>query len=322
MPRYTRNYVLLAKTEVTYGTDPVPTGAANAILASKPQITPLSAQNVNRDIMRGFMGGSEQLVGNRFVECSFDVEAVGSGAAGTAPAWGPLLLACGFAETVTAATRVDYTPVSSAFNSLTLYWYDDGILHKISGARGDVKFKFTSGGIPVMSFSVKGLYSTPSAAANATPTLTAFKTPLVVAEANTSDLTLGSTHSAAGAPALVGGTPYPSLGLEWSPNNQVEYVPLLGGESIEIGDRDASCSFQLELTAAQEATMLASVTAATLTSVGIVHGVTAGYKSLVFLPFTQLVNPQKNEQAGKRMIGFDGRVVPSAGNDEMRLCFS
>jgi hypothetical protein len=322
MPRYLRNFVLLAKTEGTYGTDPTPTGAANAILCSKPQITPLSAQNVNRDILRGFMGGSEQLVGSRFVECSFGVELVGSGTAGTAPAWGPLLLACGFAEAVTAVTRVDYTLVSTGFNSVTFYWYDDGVLHKITGARGDVKFGMTSGGIPMMSFSFKGLYSTPTAAANATPTLTAFKTPLVVTEANSADLTLGCTHSTSGAPALAGGTVYPSMGLDWSPNNRVDYVPLLGGQSVEIGDRDASCSFELELAAAQEVTLMGNVDSATLTSVGLVHGTTAGYKSLVFLPFVQLVSPNLSEQAGKRMVRFDGRVVPSAGNDEMRVVTS
>jgi hypothetical protein len=319
MARYLRNFVLLVKTEATYGTDPVPTGAANAILCSKPQLTPLSAQNVNRDIMRGFMGGSEQLVGSRFVECSFGVELVGSGTVGTAPAWGPLLLACGFAETVTAVTRVDYTPVSTAFNSLTFYWYDDGVLQKLTGARGDVKFGHTSEGIPMMSFSFKGLHSLPTAVANATPTLTAFKTPLVVTEANTGDLTFGCTHATSGAPALVAGSVYPSFGIDWAPNNKVDYIPMLGGESVEIGDRDASCSYEVELTAAQEVTEMTAVAQATLTSIGIVHGTAAGYKSLIFLPFVQRINPQKAERSGKRTMKFDGRVVPSVGNDEARL---
>jgi hypothetical protein len=321
MPRYTRNTVILAKIEGTYGTDPTPTGAANAILCSKPQITPLSAQNVNRDVMRGFMGGSEQLVGSRFVECSLDTELVGGGTVGAAPPIAPLLLACGFAETLTAVTRADYTLVSTGFSSVTFYWYDDGVLHKFTGSRGDPKFKISSQGIPVASLTFKGLYSTPTAAANATPTLTAFKAPVVVTEANTGDLTLGCTHAAVVAPALAGGTAYPSLGLEWSPNNKVEHVPMLGGESVEIGDRDASCSFQLELTAAQEVTLMGTVDTAALTSVGLIHGTTPGYKVLTFLPFVQLVNPSKQEKSGKRLIGFDGRVVPQVGNDEARIVF-
>lgn len=319
MSRLTRNTVILVKSEVTYGTDPVPTGGANAILTSKPQITPLSAQNVNRDVLRGFMGGSEQLVGSTVVDCSFDVELVGSGAAGTAPAWGPLLLACGFAEAVTAVTRVDYTPVSTGIGSVTFYWYDDGVLHKVTGARGAVQFKMTSGGIPVMSFSFKGLYSAPTAVANAAATLTAFKTPLVVTEANTADLMLGSAHTPVLAPALTAGVAYPSQGLEFAPGNKVEHIPLLGGESVEVTDRDASCKFQLALAAADEVTFMAQVAAASLTSVGIIHGTTAGYKSLVFLPFVQLINPQKVDVSGRRLIGFDGRVVPQVGDDELRL---
>jgi hypothetical protein len=317
-PRYTRNTVILAKLEVTYGTDIVPTGT-EAMLTSKPQLTPLSAQNVNRDVMRGFMGGAEQLPGSTYQQCSFDVELVNGGTAGTVPAWGCLLRACGFAELATVGTRVDYTPISDVFESASIYWYDAGLLHKVLGARGDVKFTKTSGGIPVMSFTFKGLYTAPTAATNATPTLTGFKTPQVVNEANTLDLTLGATHAPVVAPALTGGTAYPSLGIEWAPNNKVEYVPMLGGESVELTDRDASCTFQLQLTAAQEATMQATVLAATLTSVGLIHGTTAGLKSLIFLPFVQLINPTKVDVSGKRMTKYDGRVVPSVGNDEMRL---
>lgn len=317
--RFIRNTVLLAKIEATYGLDPTPAGATDAMLISNVSINPLNAQNVSRDLITGYMGGFQQLVGNRFVECSFDIELVGAGTAGTAPAWSPLMKACGFTETVTATTRVDYVPVSTAFSSVTFYYYDDGLLHKVSGARGNVQFKMGAGGRPVMSFSFKGLYSAPTATSNASPTLTGFKVPEVVAEANTADLTLGATHSTSGAPALATGTTYPSLGLEFGPNNTVEHIPLLGGESVEISGRDASCAFQVELTAAQEVTLMASVAAATLTSVGIVHGSNAGFKSLVFLPFVQLINPRKQEVSGKRMIGFDGRVTPSAGNDEMRV---
>lgn len=318
--RFIRNTVILAKSEVTYGTDPTPTGAANAILVSNVSINPLNAQNVPRELITGYMGGFEHLVGNRFVEVGFDVELQSSGTAGTAPAWGPLLLACGMAETTEAVTRVDYTPVSSAFGSVTIYYQDDGLQHKVTGCRGNVTFKMTAGGRPVMSFAFKGLYNAPTATANATPTYTAFKVPLVVAEANTADLMLGSTHATSGAPALATGTAYPSMGLEFSPNNQVEHIPLLGGESVEQSGRDASCSFQIEATAAQEVTLMASVAAATLTSVGLVHGTTGGYKVLVFLGQVQLINPRKAEIAGKRMLQFDGRVTPTvAGNNEMRI---
>ncbi len=322
MGRLIRNTVVLAKVEAIYGTDPVPTGGANAMLVSNLSINPINAQYVDRDLIRGFMGASEQLVGTRFAECSFDVELVGSGVAGTAPAWSPLMLACGWAETVTAATRVDYTLISTGQSSVTIYWYDDGLLHKLTGARGDLTAKFTSGGRPMLSFSFKGVYNTPTAAANATPTYTSFKTPQTVIDANTMDLTFGATHSTSGAPALVGGTTYPSQGIEFALANEVNYIPLLGGESVEITDRKSNCKFQLDLTAANEAAFMAEVEAATLTSIGLLHGTAAGYKSMLFLPFVQKINPSKQDLTGKRMIGFDGRVTPSLGNDEARIVTS
>lgn len=322
MARYPRKTILLALIESVYGTDSTPDGD-NAMLISVPQITPLNAQNVDRDLVRGFFGASEQLVGSRFVSCSFTCEFAGSGTAGTRPPVGDLLLACGFAETVEASTRVDYTPVSDGLDSVTLKWYDDGLLHALLGARGNVTFALNSGGRPELRFEFQGLYVTPSAASNPTPTgLSTFRTPLVVSEPNTGDLTLGATHSASGAPALTGGTTYPSMGLEIAMNNVIAHAPLLGGESIELSERAAQCNFQLELTAAQEATAMAAVAAATLISVGLVHGTAAGNRVLVFMPAVQRINPTKAEVAGKRMVRFDGRVTPtSSGNDEVRLAF-
>jgi hypothetical protein len=322
MTRFIRNTVILVKTEVTPGVDPTPTGLANAMMVSNLTINPLNAQNVARGLVRGFMGGDEHLVGNRFIECGFEIELVGSGTAGVAPAWGPPLKACGFAETLTATVRADYTPVSTTFDSVTIYWFDDGLLHKLSYGRGDVQFKLSANGKPVMVFKFKGLYSTPTAVANAAPTLTAFKTPQVVNVANSQMLTFGATHTAAVAPALTGGTTYPSLGMDVMANNKVEYVPLLGGETVEITDRDMSCSFQADLTAAQEATFMQAVEAATLTSIGLIHGTVVGSKSLIFMPYVQRINPTKQDLQGKRMVQFEGRVVPQAGNDEFRLVTS
>ena len=58
--RYHRNTAILAKIEATYGTDATPTEAANALLVSNVSINPLNAQNVSRDLIRPFLGGSEQ----------------------------------------------------------------------------------------------------------------------------------------------------------------------------------------------------------------------------------------------------------------------
>lgn len=316
MPRYARNAAILAKIETTYGTDPVPTGAANAMLISNLSVNPLNANNVSRDLIATYFGGSEQLVGTAFLEASFDIELAGSGAAGTAPAWGALLRACGFAEAITASTRVDYTPITSAIESATIYYHDDGVLHKLLGARGTFDIKMGVGERPVLSFKFQGLDGGISAVANPALTLTAFKTPLVVTDANTGDVTIGCTYSAG---VLTGGTAYTSRGLQVSMGNAVTFTPLLGGETIDLTNREATGHIDLDLTAANEVTFMASVKANTKQGIGIVHGTTAGYKVLVHAPAAQLINPSKQDVSGRRLIGYDLRLVPSAGNDELRI---
>lgn len=316
MPRYIRNSAILAKIESVYKTDPTPTGAANAILVSNLSPNPLNAQNVSRDLIRGYMGGSEQLVGNAFIEVSFDVEVAGAGAAGTAPAYGALLRACGMAEAITASTRVDYTPVSSAFESVTIYYHDDGVLHKLLGARGTFSMDMGSGNRPVMKFKFLGVDGGISATSNPSLTLTAWKAPGVITDPNTADVTIGCTYSAG---ALSGGTAYSSQGLQLDLGNTVNHTPLLGDESIDISSRDASGSVALDLTAAQEVSFMASVKANTLQGIGLLHGTAAGYKVLVFAPGAQMINPKKNEVNGRRLIGYDLRLTPSAGNDELRI---
>jgi hypothetical protein len=319
MTRFVRNTAILAKIETTYGTDSVPTGGANALLISNQTVNPFNANNVDRAIVRPYFGGSEQVPGTAYKEVSFDVEFVGSGSAGVAPGWGPLLRACAFAETITASTRVDYLPITNGQESVTIYYYDDGVLHKLLGSRGAVKIGAKVGDIPKLSFRFVGLDGGDTAASNPSVTLTGFKTPEVVKDANTGDLLFGCTHSSAGAPALASGTAYPSQGIEIDLGLAADFTPLLGNESVDVNDRQASGKFMLDLTAAQEVSFMASVKATTLQSLGLQHGIVAGNKVLMFMPSVQLINPTKGEVNKRRMISYDVRINPSAGNDELRI---
>ncbi|MEY2654568.1 MAG: hypothetical protein RLZZ524_1596 [Pseudomonadota bacterium] len=318
MARYVRNTAVLAKIESAYGTDPTPTGTANSILVSNLSINPLNAGNVDRALIRPYFGAGEQLLGTAYVECGFDVEIAGAGTAGVAPAYGPLLKACGFAETVTASTRVEYLPSTPGTDSVTIYWYDDGLLHKAIGARGTIQIKATIGIKPVFSFRFLAIDGGVTATANATTTLTAFRTPLVVTDTNTGDLTIGGTYNSTSV-TVGGGTAYPSQGFEMDLGNAVNHTPLLGGESVDITDRSVSAKFNLDLTAAQEASFMTNVKAATLQTVGIVHGTAAGNKVLFWGTQVQLISPSKAEVNGRRLIGFDSRFTPSTGNDELRI---
>ncbi|MFS2004609.1 phage tail tube protein [Duganella sp. CT11-25] len=322
MTRLIRNTAILVKLETTYGQDALPSGAANALLVSNLSINVLNAQNVARDVVRPYLGNSEQLVGTRYKEVGFDVELVGSGTPGIAPAWGPLMRAIGFAEVLTATTRVDYTPVSTSFESVTAYWFDDGVLHKLLGARGTASLKMSVGEIPKLSFKFVGIDGGDTALAAPSTTLDAWRVPQVVVDANSGDLTFGATHAVGIAPALVTGTTYPSEGLTVDFGIQTPFQSLLGGESVPITDRKVTGSIKLELTAAQEVAMMADVKGAALTSIGLQHGTVAGDKVLIFMPAVQRTDPTKEDKNGNRMIGYKLNISPKTGNDEIRIVTS
>lgn len=316
MPRFIRNTAILAKKETTYGTDAVPTGGSNAMLISNVSINPLNATNIDRDIIRGHFGASEQLVGDAYVEVSFDVELAGSGTAGTAPAWGPLLEACAFALTDEEA-YVEYLPVTNSQASASIYYYDDGVVHKVLGARGNATIKLGQGAKPVITYSFLGLDGGISADALPAQTLTAFQKPLVVTNQNSGDITLGATYSAG---AISGGTTYPSQGIEINAGQVVNHTPLLGAESIDVSNRSTTASLRLELTAAQEVTIMGEVKSNALRALSFQHGATAGNIILVHAPAVQFINPSKQEFNGRRLIGFDATFLPTAaGNDELRV---
>ena len=317
MPRLIKNTIVTAKVQTTAGVDAAPTGAANAVLMSEGSITPLDAQAIDRSLIRGYFGGSEQLVGPASVKLTYAVELAGSGVAGTAPAWGQLLQGCAVAEGLLASpARVEYTPVSTSLKMLTQYYYDDGALHKLLDSMGNCTLSAKVGERPMLRFEWTGLDGGIAVVPNATGVFTPWKKPVAMTKANVIDITLGGTYAAG---ALSGGTVYNSTGLELNFGNVVNFSAMLSTETVDISDRQSTATLELELTATQEVAMMASVKANETQALGFTIGTAAGNKVLVFAPAAQLTNPRKSELNGKRLIGFDVRLVPVNGNDEWRI---
>jgi hypothetical protein len=119
MPLLTRKRWILAASEAAnYGTDPSPAAAA-AIQCSNMELTPLAGEVVPRTLIRSYLGANATLVATEQVQASIEVEMTGSGTAGTAPAFAPLLLSCGFAET-TSTVAVTGTAQGGGANTITL----------------------------------------------------------------------------------------------------------------------------------------------------------------------------------------------------------
>lgn len=304
MPLLTRRRTILAKTETTYGVDPTPSGSANAILIRNLNVTPLNAEVVSRDLVRAYLGNSEQLIASKHVQLDFEVEMAGSGTAGTAPAYNVLLKACGLAE-VDGVSDVVYSPVSSGFGSATIYFNIDGVLHKVTGARGNVEFTIGARTIPTMKFTFTGIYNAPSDAALPAVDYSAFQTPLA---ANTSNTTGFEFFSFAGV--------LESLSLNLG--NSINYRSLIGSESVIMTDRMVSGTavFEAPLTASKD--FFAAALASTLGNLTITHGTTAGNKFKIDSTRIDIANPTYTDNNGIHMLSVPFVAVPSsAGNDEI-----
>ena len=312
--RFLENVALLAKVETTQNEDAVPTAADNAMLIDQMEIIPLEAENIDRNLLREYFGGSEQLQGTVVKRIKFGVEMAGAGTAGAVPPWFALLQMCGMAvtdETVYASAQPD-TPAAQRAGSL--YAFDSGVRHRMIGTKGNARINLMINTKPRLEFDMLSLYSAPTAVAVPTTTLTTWKKPEAVTQQNTADLLLGCTYAAA---ALSSGTAYPSRGLSIDLGNTVNFSSLLGEENVDIDGRDVTGAVELSLTAAQEVSFAASVLANTTQSFGLEHGSTAGYIVGVYMPAVQLVNYRHGALNKRRLMNYDLRILPSAGNDDI-----
>ena len=307
MVQLTRKRSILAKIETTYGTDPTPTGAANAILVRNLNVSPLVTTNVGRELVRPYIGEFEHLNANSHVECDFEVEIAGSGAAGTAPAYSPLLRACGMSETIVASTSVTYAPISTGFESVTIYFNSDGCLHKMTGCRGSVELSLAAKAIPVYKFKFTGIYNTVTDSALPTPTYTSFQTPLVCNNTNTTGF------SFYGVSTLV----LESLSL--NVNNTVDYRQLIGSEYVQITDRKATGEVQFEATSIATLDIFTKSQSNLSGALAILHGTTAGNKVQITASKVDIANPSYADSNGVNMVKCSLYFVPTSGNDEFSI---
>ncbi len=311
MPLLTRKRLILLESEGTYGTDPTPTGV-DAVLVRDLNIVPLQSDVVSRDLVRPYMGASEQLLANTRVECTFSVELAGSGTAGTAPRYGKALLACGMSETVVAATSVTYAPVSASFGSCTIYYNIDGVLHKVTGARGTFTINGAVGEIPTIDFTFTGIYNTPTDTALPSVTYGDQATPVVFKAGNTTGFEL---LSYAGCLQSV----------SFDVGNSLVYRELVGcTKEVLLTDRASTGSVVLEaVTMATKNYFTAALSDGALGNLIFQHGQTAG--NIVDFASTRvdIGDVSYSDQDGIHMLNIPYTCVPStAGNDEFSLVYT
>jgi hypothetical protein len=304
--------ILLAKLETTYGVDSTPDGS-NAIITKNLSINPYEGNRVGREIDRPTLGNDLEFNVGAYVTLSFDAELTGSGTAGTAPAYGLLLRACGFSETLIPGPdpepRVEYQPISENFESATFYFIQGSQEHKVTGCRGTVKFNGAKGAMPSMSFTMTGIWNAPTDIGSApTPNYTEWQTPVPVTAANTPVYQIGSYDCIA-----------ESFDLDMSTN--VVYRNVIGSESVQITDRTPSGQLTIEapdLATKDFFSAVASHDGVTTETLKVQHGTTDGAIIEFDAPVVQLSGISFSDSDGILHYQMDARLIPSdSGNDEL-----
>ena len=301
-----KNLVVLAKVQTALGVEATPTPAANAMLvrATTPQI--INAEYVARNNIRGYKGNFGTLAVGVHREIEMEVELAGSGAAGTAPQWAPLLQACGFSETLLATTSATYQPVSTGEPVLTMLAYLDGLLFKMTDCKGTVSFEMSAKAIPVMKFKFMGEYSEPTDVAFPSGMVfTGFTKPLTVGKINTPTFTWNAVA------AVV-------ANLTFDMANSLMWKDYIGSSGARSPDRKPTVSMTMELPSVAEINLARIAQLGTECPLHLVHGLLPGNIIEVTMPKTQLKTaPSITNDNEVAMVGLQCSMNPDAGNDEL-----
>jgi len=312
MPLLSRKRLLLAKLETTVGTDPTPVVGSDAILVRNIEVTPLEVDTVNRELIRPFLGQADQLLAQQRVLINFEVELAGSGSAGTAPAYGPLLQACRCTETVVSSTSVTYAPNSDATpKSVTIYFNNDGVLHKATGCRGTFTLNAEVGAIPFISFEMTGVFNAPSDVSISAPTYANQADPLVFKNGNSSSFQVFSYSGAV-----------QSLSFELA--NEVIYRELVGGtKSIDVVNRAPSGECVIEATTIATKDFFTAATGSSTGNLTFQHGSTAGNIATFTAAQIDLGGPAYSDQNWIQMLTLlYNATAASAENNEYSLIYT
>ena len=170
MTKLVKRELILLGIEASYGVDPTLDPATDAILVEGLSWSFAGARNIERPAIKGALGQFQSVYGGSLMELTFSAEIKGAGAAGTPPEIGQALRACGLGETIVAATSVTYAPVSTAIESATIYFYEDGSRYVLTGCRGSANINLEVGNKGMIEFTFTGHFTGPTDTPLVTPT--------------------------------------------------------------------------------------------------------------------------------------------------------
>lgn len=192
MPFLSQVGAVFAKIETTAGVENAPTtsGSPNDFIqALDPQYAP-DFQVIERNYQRPSLSQTPHLMGRQLATLTFSTEVFGTGVAAVTtnpttqaqatPKWADLLNGCGMVGAVVSSPAGKiYTPITASQQTLTIYCYYDGMLHKMTGAMGTFALHAEAGQLATIQWTFTGVYVAPSAVSTPTPSFTTVDPALV-----------------------------------------------------------------------------------------------------------------------------------------------
>lgn len=295
---------MLHKIEATYGVDAAP-AAADALIATNITFTPYEATAVSRDLLLPYMGHQGEIMTAEYGKIEFDIEIAGAGAAGDVPKYGSILRACGFAETITAATKVEYTIVESGQESGSIYFNSDGVQHIFMGGRGNLSLSMVPKQIPKFRVSYMGMLGTVTDAAMPAVSMAGWITPVPVSKANTTLALHGYSGAAENLSIDLGNTVTPRF--------------LIGDEEMKITDRKATGTAVVVATSIATMDWFALAKSRNRGALAAAHGTAAGNIVEISAPAVEIGKPSQGQTDNIANYSLPLAFCPVTGRDELKI---
>ncbi len=303
--------VILAKVEsVAYGTDPTPSAAANSILCESPELEVVQ-KFLERKNTRTYYGNVAGVSTGEAVKIKFATELKGSGTAGTAPEIDPLFRACNYTRTNTPGTSDVYDPNSnqSTGESITIYFYQHDIVHKISGCRGTFTVDLTAGEYGKINWEFTGIYT---AAADGS-------IPAITVNATVPPRFLSASFAIDSYAAVI-------EKIKIDTGNEIGRRPSANAATgiLEyfIKERKVTCEIDPEVVALSTKSFWGLWAANTLVVFTATVGSVAGNRCVITAPKVQIADVKYGERESLLTNALKLNFTPNTGNDEIKFSFT
>ncbi len=310
LPLLTRQRILAAKTEGTYGTAESLTGTEAAMTVFDSEMKPQGEITAREG--QSALSKLKGVPGTVWNKTTFKSEIYGGGST-PVPYWAThLLTGCG----MSAGTAATFTPLTQAISGTTLGSYRAGTLATSAGAMGNFTIRGEVGKPVMLDWDFTGSYIVPSDVALLTPTY-----PLTV-----------QPPAFMGTTLTIGGTSYNILDFELSPNNTVEPRAIGNQSAVSFGymgglivNRGWTFKATVEATVVATKNWFSTYTAGTSAVLNLVLGSVSNNTITIGAPVMQLRKPPEPTERNGYIVyplEFDCVRSASAGDDEVSIVFT